>query len=110
MQTFRNLRLAVRLGVAFGALALGLVIVAAVAFASAGQNRTALGDLTQNDVAALELAAAPGERTQAIGHKTASRMGAEAKGLVRSLNDVVRSLQRDPAGFLSGNRVPEYRR
>ena len=42
MQTFRNLNLAVRLGIAFGALALGLVIVAAVAFASAGQNQTAL--------------------------------------------------------------------
>jgi len=64
----------VRLGVAFGALALGLVIVAAVAFASAGQNQTALGDLTQNDVAALELAAALGERTQAIGHKTAQHL------------------------------------
>lgn len=39
-----------------------------------------------------------------------ARLGAEARGLVRSLNDVVRSLQKDPAGFLSGNRVPEYRR
>ena len=74
MQTFRNLRLAVRLGVAFGALALGLAIVATVAFASAGQNQTALRDLTQNDVAALELAAALGERTQAIGHKTAQHL------------------------------------
>ena len=57
MQTFRNLRLAVRLGVAFGALAAGLLIVAAVAFVSAGQNQSALESLSREDVTALELVA-----------------------------------------------------
>ncbi len=37
MQTFRDLRLAVRLGVAFGALALGLAIVATVASSPPGR-------------------------------------------------------------------------
>lgn len=39
-----------------------------------------------------------------------SRLGAESRALVRSLNDVVRRLGRDPAGFILQDRVPEYRR
>ena len=66
MQTFRNLRLALRLGVAFGALALGLVVVAAVALASASQNQAALESLSSEDVTALELVADLGERSQSI--------------------------------------------
>ena len=74
MQTFRNLRLAVRLGVAFGALALGLVIVAAVALASAGQNQSALESISKERVPALELVSDLGERTQSIAHKTAQHL------------------------------------
>jgi methyl-accepting chemotaxis protein len=74
MQTFRNLRLAVRLGVAFGALAVGLVVVAAVALASAGQNQSALESISKHDVAALELVSDLGERTQSIAHKTAQHL------------------------------------
>src|SRR4029078_4917163 len=36
MQRLRNLRLAVRLGIAFGALGLGLLVVSVVAFKSTG--------------------------------------------------------------------------
>jgi len=74
MQTFRNLRLAVRLGVAFGALALGLVTVAAVALASAGQNQSALESISKEDVPALELVSDLGERTQSIAHKTVQHL------------------------------------
>jgi methyl-accepting chemotaxis protein len=74
MQTFRNLRLAVRLGVAFGALAAGLLIVAAVAFVSAGQNQSALESLSREDVTALELVADLGERSESIAHKTAQHL------------------------------------
>ena len=74
MQTFRNLRLAVRLGVAFGALAAGLLIVAAVAFVSAGQNQSALESLSHEDVTALELVADLGERSESIAHKTAQHL------------------------------------
>ena len=45
MQKLRNLRLAVRLGVAFGALALGLLIVTLVALSSTGNLKTGVGAL-----------------------------------------------------------------
>ncbi|MFC0339479.1 MlaD family protein [Paracoccus niistensis] len=55
--------------------------------------------------------AAPGVRDFAgRGLPELARLGTEVRGLVRTLNDAVRRLQQNPAGFLSGNRVPEYRR
>lgn len=39
-----------------------------------------------------------------------TRLGTEARALVRSINDVVRRIDRDPARFLLQDRVPEYRR
>ena len=39
-----------------------------------------------------------------------ARLGAEARGLVTSLNSLVRRIDRDPARFLLDDRVPEYRR
>lgn len=39
-----------------------------------------------------------------------SRLGAEARRLVRSLDQLVRRIDRDPARFLLDERVPEYRR
>ncbi|WP_340108781.1 MlaD family protein [Pikeienuella sp. HZG-20] len=39
-----------------------------------------------------------------------TRLGAEARGLVASLNSLVRRIERDPARFLLNERVPEYRR
>lgn len=48
-------------------------------------------------------AAAPGIREF-------SRLGGEARTLVRTLNDLARSISQNPSGFLLDNRVPEYRR
>ena len=39
-----------------------------------------------------------------------TRLGAEARGLVTTLNGLVRRIERDPARFLLDDRVPEYRR
>ena len=39
-----------------------------------------------------------------------SRLAAEARGLVRSMNDVVRRIGSDPGRLLLKDRVPEYRR
>ncbi len=39
-----------------------------------------------------------------------SRLGSEARSLVRSLEQLVRRIGRDPARFLLDERVPEYRR
>ncbi len=39
-----------------------------------------------------------------------TRLGAEARSLVATLNSLVRRIERDPARFLLDNRVPEYRR
>ena len=39
-----------------------------------------------------------------------TRLGAEARGLITTLNSLVRRIERDPARFLLDNRVPEYRR
>ncbi|WP_102107639.1 MlaD family protein [Oceaniglobus roseus] len=39
-----------------------------------------------------------------------TRLGTEARGLVSTLDSLVRKLGRDPARFLLDNRVPEYRR
>ena len=39
-----------------------------------------------------------------------TRFGAEARGLITSLNALVRRIERDPARFLLNDRVPEYRR
>ena len=39
-----------------------------------------------------------------------TRLGAEARGLVATLNSLVRRIERDPARFLLDDRVPEYRR
>lgn len=56
-------------------------------------------------------AAGPGVRDFAgRGLPELAHLGSEVRGLVRSLNDAVRRLQQNPAGFLSGDRVPEYRR
>lgn len=39
-----------------------------------------------------------------------TRFGTEARGLVNSLNALVRRIERDPARFLLDDRVPDYRR
>ncbi len=55
--------------------------------------------------------AAPGIRTfTGTGLSELSRLGTEARSLVRSLEQLVRRIERDPARFFLEDRVPEYRR
>ena len=71
----------------------------------------ARGDAVVAQVQSAVAAAGPGISDFAgKGLPELGRLAAEARGLVRSLNDVVRSLERDPARFLLQDRVPEYRR
>jgi phospholipid/cholesterol/gamma-HCH transport system substrate-binding protein len=54
---------------------------------------------------------APGITTfSTTGLSHLSQLGEETRGLVRSLDALVRRIDRDPAGFLLDNRVPTYRR
>ncbi len=55
--------------------------------------------------------AAPGIATfTGSGLSELTSLSAEARGLVQSLNQLVRRIERDPARFLLDDRVPEYRR
>jgi methyl-accepting chemotaxis protein len=74
MQSIRNLRLAVRLALAFGALAAGLLLVGGVAVQQMGglKDRTAeLGDI---DLRATALSGALGERAALIAHHVAQHL------------------------------------
>jgi phospholipid/cholesterol/gamma-HCH transport system substrate-binding protein len=46
----------------------------------------------------------------ATGLPELARLGTEARGLVSTLNSLVRRIERDPARFFLNDRVPEYRR
>ncbi|MEJ8561975.1 MlaD family protein [Yoonia sp. GPGPB17] len=85
--------------------------------------RAALGELTgtvtalTTDVPAImaDLRAGVTEARAAIaalspGMRDYSELGGEARAAVRALNDLIRRLDQNPAGFVLDNRVPEYRR
>ena len=72
MQKLRNLRLAVRLGVAFGALALGLLVVSVVAFRSTRRPGTKV-DALAVDVPAVHARRGRHRRAHARGGRTCSR-------------------------------------
>ncbi len=85
--------------------------------------RAALNDVAETlssvtaDVPAImaDLRAGVAEARSAIanlspGLRDFGQLGSEARTAVRSLNDVIRRLDQDPAGFVLDNRVPEYRR
>lgn len=56
-------------------------------------------------------ASSPGIRTfTSSGLNELTSLSGEARGLVRTLRQLVRRLERDPARFLLDDRVPEYRR
>lgn len=56
-------------------------------------------------------ASTPGIRDFArIGLPELTRLGAETRSLVNTLNNLVRRIERDPARFILDDRVPEYRR
>jgi phospholipid/cholesterol/gamma-HCH transport system substrate-binding protein len=71
----------------------------------------ARADTVVGQVQAAVAATAPGlgDFTQ-TGLPELTRLSAEARGLVTTLNSLVRRIERDPARFLLDNRVPEYRR
>ncbi|UOA27237.1 MlaD family protein [Pseudosulfitobacter sp. DSM 107133] len=71
----------------------------------------ARADTVVGQVQAAVAATAPGLGNFAqTGLPELTRLSAEARGLVTTLNNLVRRIERDPARFLLDNRVPEYRR
>ena len=85
--------------------------------------RAALTDLAEtvatvtDDVPAImaDLRAGVAEARGAIaaispGMRDFGALGGEARAAVRALNDLIRRINQDPAGFVLDNRVPEYRR
>ncbi|KQI73494.1 hypothetical protein AN191_00960 [Loktanella sp. 5RATIMAR09] len=85
--------------------------------------RAALTDLAStvatvtDDVPAImaDLRAGVAEARGAIaaispGMRDFGALGGEARAAVRALNDLIRRINQDPAGFVLDNRVPEYRR
>lgn len=87
------------------------------------ETRAALTDLAStvatvtDDVPAImaDLRAGVAEARGAIaaispGMRDFGALGGEARAAVRALNDLIRRINQDPAGFVLDNRVPEYRR
>jgi methyl-accepting chemotaxis protein len=74
MQYFRNLRLAVRLAIAFGALAAGLLLVGGVAVQQMGGMKNETVKLGDRDLRATALAGALAERAALIGHHVAQHL------------------------------------
>lgn len=71
----------------------------------------ARADEVVKQVSATVAGASPGiTQFTGSGLPELSRLGAEARSLVRSLDQLVRRIGRDPARFLLDERVPEYRR
>ncbi|MGH2996413.1 MAG: HAMP domain-containing protein, partial [Gaiellaceae bacterium] len=73
MQFLRNLPLAARLGLGFGALTLGLAIVAAVAFSAVGSLKSDVEEIA-DDVTIVDLVGNLGERAEQNGHLAAQHL------------------------------------
>ncbi|MDN5568103.1 MAG: MlaD family protein [Paracoccus sp. (in: a-proteobacteria)] len=68
-------------------------------------------DSVMTQLQAAVAASAPGIGDFArTGLPELTRLGAEARNLVTTLNSLVRRVERDPARFLLDDRVPEYRK
>ena len=74
MSFFANQKLAVRLGVAFGALAAGMLVVVAIGFSHMGTLRSTSKALNDEQVGALEFAAAAATHSVDIGQETANHL------------------------------------
>ncbi|MGH2968174.1 MAG: hypothetical protein ACRDK0_03790, partial [Solirubrobacteraceae bacterium] len=74
MKTFRNLRLSARLGVAFGALAGGLLVVAATATVVMGGLSSDIERIRDHDLKVANLLGSMGERSEMAGHLTAQHL------------------------------------
>src|SRR5688500_8411300 len=68
MKLLRNLPLAARLGVAFGALGLGLLVVALTAIVSVGRMNGEVETLANDHLRATQLVGAVGQRVKGAGH------------------------------------------
>jgi methyl-accepting chemotaxis protein len=74
MQTFRNLRLAVRLAIAFGTLAFGLLLVGVVGIQAMGGLKDKTNTLGQRDLRATRLAGEISARSATIGALVAQHL------------------------------------
>jgi methyl-accepting chemotaxis protein len=74
MQFFRNLRLAVRLAIGFGTLAVGLLLVGVVAISAMGGLNSKTDDLGSRDLRATRFAGAIAERNATIAHLVAQHL------------------------------------
>src|SRR4051812_4966363 len=74
MQSIRNLRLAVRLALAFGALAVGLLLVGGVAVQQMGNLKHRTTELGDVDLKATALSGSLGERAALIAHHVAQHL------------------------------------
>ena len=74
MAFFANQKLAVRLGMAFGALAAGMLVVAAIGFIQMGALRSTSEALNDEQVGALGFAAAAATHSVDIGQETANHL------------------------------------
>jgi methyl-accepting chemotaxis protein len=74
MSFFANQKLALRLGVAFGALAVGMLAVAAIGFSHMGSLRSTSETLNDEQVGALGFAAAAATHSVDIGQETANHL------------------------------------
>jgi methyl-accepting chemotaxis protein len=74
LSAFNNLRLAVRLGVAFGALVIGLAVVALVGSSAMGELQQRTDELAERALRAAEVAGGLNERSQTIARVTAQHL------------------------------------
>src|SRR4051794_9853784 len=74
MSFFANQKLAVRLGTAFGALALGLLVVATIGFTQMGSLRATTEDLNHREVREQALAATVSTLSLDVGQETANHL------------------------------------
>ena len=74
MQFFRNLRLAVRLAIAFGTLSAGLLLVGGAAVREMGSLEADTNEIAEHDMRANALAGSLSERAAAIGHHVAQHL------------------------------------
>lgn len=91
--------------------AMGDLREAATAIARDLPDLTARASTVVGDIGRAVDAVAPGLR--AFGTSTLPELdtlAAETRTLIRSLSDLVRRIERDPARLLQGDQVPEYRR
>lgn len=74
------------------------------------------GLIARSDAVARDIQTAVSQSTPGIsdfagrGLPELTRLAAEARGLLKTLGDLTRKIERDPARFLLDGRVPEYRK